>query len=104
MDFYRDAQNAPDCLDQTDENEIIDHFFDCIRDPTYPCEERTCRPNSLSFPCDDGRIDLLANKRCAYAIVCLTKEIEYFDDDLNDWYNRFCWPVESVEDYCMILI
>lgn len=112
MEFFRDAQNAPDCLDQTDENEIIDRFLACIRDPTFACEERTCRPSLRSFtcsdgqctngvyPCTNGRNDLLPNNICANAVACLTEEIQYFDDDSDHWYDSFCWNVQSAEDFC----
>ena len=112
MEFFRDAHYTPDCLDQTDETEIINRFLACFRDPTFSCEERTCTPKPLRFscgdgqctngifPCKNGRTDLLPNNLCANAIGCSTNGDDYYDGVDNDWCDRFCWMMDCVEEYC----
>ena len=61
LEFFQDGWTSKDCLDGTDEQDIIENSIktndfitsDCIIVSTFSCEERSCR-NIRSFPCGDG--------------------------------------------------
>jgi hypothetical protein len=47
--FLRDNPLNPDCLDKTDESIFGPTTFSCSQDPSFRCEEYTCRPGSFNF-------------------------------------------------------
>jgi hypothetical protein len=81
-DFYEDDALNPDCLDGSDEHDLGSNVFDgsivCSYDPTFRCEERTCR-RLLEFPCGDGD--------------CIKMTVLTLHHDLSFCYNMrdFLW-------------
>ena len=82
-EFFRDVPSNPDCLDTTDEP-VNDYYYGsgCHEDPTFRCEEHTCRPGEAEFSCGDGRcVDgisdclngrdrLFVDNLCSRAMAC----------------------------------
>jgi hypothetical protein len=54
VEFFQDIPLNPDCLDKTDEPVVSISVIRCPNDPTFRCEEQTCRPGTNEFSCDDG--------------------------------------------------
>lgn len=53
--FFHDDPLNPDCLDQTDEVSLKYYLSYCSEDPSFRCQELTCRPGTKEFPCGDGQ-------------------------------------------------
>jgi hypothetical protein len=97
-EFFHDSSLNPDCLDRTDEP--VDSYLSlCHNDPSFRCEEHTCRPGKEEFPCGDGqcrngivkctngRRNFLLNDPCSKAMDCLMK---LFTENNNEWCKEFC--------------
>ena len=52
--FFADGPMNPDCLDRTDERTHSIYPDQCRQDPTFRCEEHTCRPRLFELSCGDG--------------------------------------------------
>ncbi|CAF3769027.1 unnamed protein product [Rotaria sp. Silwood1] len=86
-----------DCLDRSDEFTDVSYPNNCFQDPTFRCEEHSCRTNWRDFPCGDGQCVQTFNKchngrhlsliksisnqgylsiNCSIAMMCLTKLIK----------------------------
>jgi hypothetical protein len=66
-EFFNDDHANPDCMDRSDEKyydrESVTVGNDmCYQDPTFRCEETTCR-NERMFSCGDGQCTM---KNCRY--------------------------------------
>jgi hypothetical protein len=93
-ELWENGLGDADCLDRSDEFSDVSYPNSCYRDPTFRCEEHSCRTNWYDFPCGDGQcvqtfdkchngrhhlliesIDIQENKsnRCWIAMMCLTK-------------------------------
>lgn len=102
-DFWQDDENNPDCLDRSDEPNILSSFDLCFQIPTFRCEEHACRPGKSDFPCGDGQcvedFDLCHNGRtnlliqsllakdglpekCWIYMACFTLVAQYYDENL----------------------
>ena len=61
--FFRDDNVNPECLDRTDESELLEdtdnRYYDlCASDPSFRCEEHTCQTsgfNPAPSACGDGQ-------------------------------------------------
>ncbi|CAF0959222.1 unnamed protein product [Adineta ricciae] len=110
-EFFHDIQLNPDCLDRTDESIRNDDYPDfCSRDPSFRCEEHTCRPGKTEYPCGDGqctaemdtrfgagcqngRHNPLLNNLCSYAMACLM----HMD---VPWCDGFCTDTNCTLKHC----
>ena len=86
--FVNDNPSNPDCVDGSDEISILNEYEACFKDPTFRCEEHTCRPNFDFFSCGDGQCQLF-NHSCENNRQKLIEESVlargYLSDD--------CWSV-----------
>ncbi|CAF0940498.1 unnamed protein product [Adineta steineri] len=96
-ELWEAGEGNADCLDRSDE--VLDAFYikSCFQDPTFRCEEHSCRTHEGTFPCGDGQcvetFDACYNGRhilliesmtakgnltdeCWIAMICLTKLAE----------------------------
>ncbi|CAF1343097.1 unnamed protein product [Adineta steineri] len=96
-ELWEDGEGDADCLDRSDE--VLDAFYikSCFQDPTFRCEEHSCRAHEGTFPCGDGQcvrkfdecyngrhmllIDAMTAKgnltdECWIAMICLTELTE----------------------------
>jgi len=80
LEFLHDGWTSKDCLDGTDEEDVIKNSLlvndfiklDCMKMSTFPCEERSCR-NIRSFPCGDGdchSVGLVDHYIFPYTFLC----------------------------------
>lgn len=53
--LWEDDHSHADCLDRSDEPFDDALIQSCLQDPTFECEEHSCRPSSANFPCGDGQ-------------------------------------------------
>jgi hypothetical protein len=108
--FYHDVPLNPDCLDGTDERHKDSHYpYFCSWDPTFRCEERTCRPGKDEFPCGDGtcttgisncfngRDNILLDNLCSIAMACLMGINTQVG---NLWCKQFCTNISCITDNC----
>ncbi|CAF1268615.1 unnamed protein product [Adineta steineri] len=53
--LWEDGAGDADCLDRSDE--VLDLMYKdfCFQDPTFHCEEHSCRPDGGAFACGDGQ-------------------------------------------------
>ncbi|CAF3228479.1 unnamed protein product [Rotaria sp. Silwood2] len=63
-EFFHDTPSNPECLDTTDERLITGSISACFKDPTFRCEEHSCRPGYEDFPCGDGSCIVEKTNRC----------------------------------------
>ncbi|CAF1537599.1 unnamed protein product [Adineta ricciae] len=112
-DFLLDDDVYSDCLDRSDEPINREFSWSCFQNPSFPCEERTCRPGIEEFSCGDGQCisemgrtcfngkgHLLSNDSCLDAMSCLMKSVDSFD---NEECNQICSNTNCISDYCPIL-
>ncbi|CAF2441824.1 unnamed protein product [Rotaria sp. Silwood2] len=75
-EFWNDGIGDADCLDRSDEIADISYPRSCFQDPTFRCEEHSCRTNWHQFPCGDGqcvqKFDTCHNGRHALLIQSMT--------------------------------
>ncbi|UJR19804.1 hypothetical protein I4U23_022937 [Adineta vaga] len=82
--FFRDNSNNPDCLDKSDEIYKPHHQFEecSTSEPTFGCEDITCKHTPLTSSCDARRNDFLRDSmystkdntiddQCWIAMKCL---------------------------------
>ncbi|CAF1367125.1 unnamed protein product [Rotaria sordida] len=102
-DLWEEGKGDADCLDRSDEVLDASYIELCFQDPTFRCEEHSCRPNADKFPCGDGQcvpkfktcpngrhvllIESMTAKghltnECWTAMVCLTKLVEQVNGTL----------------------
>ncbi|UJR06888.1 hypothetical protein I4U23_011177 [Adineta vaga] len=113
-EFFHDISLNPDCLDQSDEGFPIDSSR-CYSDPTFRCEEQTCRSGMEEFPCGDGQcvvgaysLDQCKNGRgmfllddaCSLSVACLISIRSQF---CYEWCDTFCPDGDCVKDNCLSL-
>ncbi|CAF4978062.1 unnamed protein product, partial [Rotaria sp. Silwood1] len=98
-EFWENGFGDADCLDRSDEFADVLYSYNCFRDPTFRCEEHSCRTNWFNFPCGDGQCVqtfdkchngrhllliqsiLISNKdnlskNCSILMICLTQLIK----------------------------
>ncbi len=109
QEFLRDDAFNPECLDQTDEGYHVGYSFQCPSDPSFRCEEHTCKSTGrtlLNFPCGDGecspygsrcnngrgswlqtmRTSFESHELCWMAMYCLTIfQMQSDDADCKIW-------------------
>jgi len=99
QEFWQDGVGDTDCLDRSDRTTNFTYINFCYQDPTFRCEEHSCRINWHDFPCGDGQcvqkydqchngrhallIESISNQgnlsdKCWIAMMCLTKLIKEF--------------------------
>jgi len=92
-DLWEDGVGETECLDRSDSNKDFSFIDSCYRDPSFRCEEHSCRSTHNFFSCGDGqcvqqfeqchngRHELLINSltvkgtlsdECLNAMMCLT--------------------------------
>jgi hypothetical protein len=102
-DLWEDGMGDTDCLDRSDTAVKIDYIDSCFQDPTFRCEEHSCRADSKPFSCGDGQcvstfdkcyngrhmllIDSMIAKgnltnECWIAMICLTKLVKKDNENL----------------------
>jgi hypothetical protein len=54
-ELWEEGQGDADCLDRSDEVKNAFYISYCFQDPTFRCEEQSCRNRIGSFPCGDGQ-------------------------------------------------
>lgn len=54
-EFWENGFGNADCLDRSDEFADVLYPNHCYQDPTFRCEEYSCRTNWHNFPCGDGQ-------------------------------------------------
>jgi hypothetical protein len=117
QEFLRDDSRNPDCLDGTDEPIIgYNPLFLCSQNPSFRCEEHTCRPGSSEFSCGygvcaeemthtcpNGRGNILFTDICSIAMACIL-ELEHrssiYGKITDDWCERFCTEIECGKENC----
>jgi hypothetical protein len=101
--FWKDDISDGDCLDRSDELSKI-YMKSCFQDPTFRCEEHTCKQIGYQFTCGDGQCvnkfeycnngrhraleESLFNEgnlsdKCFNSILCYTQLIHQIDDTLS---------------------
>jgi hypothetical protein len=60
--FCEEGQGDVDCLGRSDEVGEVLHIKSCFQDPTFRCEEHSCRSNKKTFPCADEQCVYKFNK------------------------------------------
>jgi hypothetical protein len=82
MEFFHDTSFNPNCLDRSDEAPDTNYISSCYRDPSFRCEEHTCRPGDEEFArgdgecitetgkCFNGRTSFLPIDFCSNATAC----------------------------------
>ncbi|CAF0857863.1 unnamed protein product [Adineta steineri] len=121
-ELWEEGEGDADCLDRSDE--VLDAFYieSCSQDPTFRCEEHSCRPYEGTFPCGDGqcvnKFDECNNGRhmlltesmtakgnltdeCWIAMICLTGLVEQIHESsckiwlMNDSIYEFLKQCDS---------
>ena len=54
QEFWKDGLGGTECLDRSDELHN-DHINSCFQDPSFRCEEHSCRQDYEQFVCGDGQ-------------------------------------------------
>ena len=108
-EFFRDDDASPECLDRTDEEDLR-HYELCVSDPSFRCEEHTCKISENSkadFACGDGQClhstSLCVNRRntpilnvdsyaerkelCWIVMACLTR---FINDQTKPLHEKWC--------------
>ncbi|CAF1145123.1 unnamed protein product [Adineta steineri] len=119
--FLSDEPMYSDCLDRSDEPINSDFSFTCFENPSFPCEDRSCRPGKYEFSCGDGqciremdgicsngKANFFSNDSCMNAMNCLLKMLDDEDDEDDDddddgeeeWCNQLCSDVSCLLDHC----
>ncbi|CAF1527177.1 unnamed protein product, partial [Adineta ricciae] len=112
--FWENGIGHADCLDRSDEYNDVSYPKSCFQDPTFRCEEHSCRTNWYEFTCGDGqcaqKFDQCHNgrhlllietitkqksvsERCLVAMICLTKLVK-------ETHGYSCdFVVKNIQDY-----
>jgi hypothetical protein len=53
-EFWEDGVGDTDCLDRSDTAPDITYIHSCFQDPTFRCEEHSCKTDLNPFACGDG--------------------------------------------------
>ncbi|CAF4303137.1 unnamed protein product [Rotaria sp. Silwood2] len=97
-EFFHDIPSNPDCLDRTDERFLALSSPGCFKDPSFRCEEHSCRPGYAEFPCGDGgciveKTNRCRNKRgemissddlCSKTMECITNTKSFIDNAVRE--------------------
>ena len=115
-EFFRDDNLNPECLDRTDESQLMGNFYRryhdfCASDPSFRCEEHTCKISAeypAPYSCSDGhclrhKFDTCANRRnhlllkfdthaerdslCWIAMACHTK---FLTAQMKTLHEKWC--------------
>jgi hypothetical protein len=62
QNLWEDGMGDTDCLDRSDTAIELSYINSCFQDPTFRCEEHSCRGFSNPFPCGDGQCVLTFDK------------------------------------------
>ena len=114
IEFLNDDSLNPDCIDKTDEQDLDKYYsIFCYKDPTFRCEEETCRPSKRNFPCGDGecrlektsdchngRNNILATDLCSHSMICLINAKVHLNNLDKAWCNQYCTTKDCVRDNC----
>lgn len=124
--FLRDDAHNPECLDRTDEGYVTNYPYLCPLDPSFRCEEHSCKligRSMRAFPCGDGKclsketscenkrgswfhvIDMhfKMNDRCWMGMHCLTQiEAGLEREDFKRWCKNFSVSAaeQLIRRYC----
>ncbi|CAF3755523.1 unnamed protein product [Rotaria sp. Silwood1] len=110
--FFRDDINIPDCLDGSDENQmIIEQSYKCKTDiPSFACEEKTCLHTFMTSSCVEQRQTLLlkavysakdnsTSEQCWSALKCLLEVPDLEEPLCTEIYDKLpC--VEIINNTC----
>lgn len=117
--FWEEEENDVECLDRSDELETFSYTGSCFQDPTFRCEEHSCRKDLATFPCGDGHcvikftecangrhellINMMATKsnlaeKCRIAMVCSTHVSQQVDGILCEELENSSSIVESLKE------
>ena len=121
-EFWKDGMGEADCLDRSDEVPDVLYSKSCFQDPTFRCEEHSCRTNWHEFPCGDGqcvqKFDQCHNgrhalltqsmlmqgtlsKKCYIAMTCLTKLVD--EISCQTWlFNEFLQTCDPIFQFPII--
>ncbi|CAF3621690.1 unnamed protein product [Adineta steineri] len=90
-EFWEDGQGEADCLDRSDEIPDISYSRSCFHDPTFRCEEHSCRTNWHEFSCGDGQCVQKFDK-CHNGRHILLNELMKLRGNLSDqcWIAMIC--------------
>ena len=64
QEFWEDGLDDTECLDRTDSVADFSYVDFCFQDPTFRCEEHSCRPSFNSFSCGDGQCVFQSENCC----------------------------------------
>ena len=103
-DLWEDGTGETECLDRSDRLDDFNYTNSCVQDPTFRCEEHSCDPLSLAFPCGDGQC-VLPFKECNNGRHLLLLESMEAKGNLADrcWMAMICGTGltnEISEDRC----
>jgi hypothetical protein len=90
-EFWENGLGDADCLDRSDEFADVSYPNSCYRDPTFRCEEHSCRTNWHNFPCGDGQCVQKFDK-CHNGRHALLIESMFIQGNLSDkcWIGMVC--------------
>ena len=114
-DFF-DDQDQSECLDRSDQAADREALNSCSMDPSFQCEEHSCRTNWFDFPCGDGqcvhkydrcgngrdsvlRQSVSTDDRCSQAMICATSLVENHTcpiEHLDECEQTFFFPSTAV--------
>ncbi|CAF1353214.1 unnamed protein product [Adineta steineri] len=119
-ELWEDGAGDADCLDRSDE--ILDLMYkdSCFQDPTFHCEEHSCRPDGGAFACGDGQcvrtLSMCENDRhllliesmkskgnlkdeCWITMVCLTElDTEVDGNSCEIWLMNI--SIDAIHEEC----
>jgi hypothetical protein len=121
QELWEDGLGDTDCLDRSDR--AIDMFYiqACFQDPTFRCEEHSCRANVNSFSCGDGQcvskfqnchngrhvllVDSIAVKgnlsdECWKAMICLTGLVKKVNETLCEIWLMYNSTAYAALEQC----
>ncbi|CAF0733814.1 unnamed protein product [Adineta steineri] len=119
-ELWEDGVGDADCLDRSDQ--VLDLMYKdfCFQDPTFHCEEHSCRPDGGAFACGDGQcvetfsmcengrhlllIDSVKSKgslkdECWITMVCLTElDTEVDGNSCEIWLMNI--SIDAIHEEC----
>ncbi|CAF1402320.1 unnamed protein product [Adineta ricciae] len=89
--FRKNHIDTTDCLDRSDESFDANIIDSCFQDPTFRCEEHSCRSDANRFVCGDGQCVEKFHK-CHNGRHALLRETMAIKGNLSDncWIAMVC--------------
>lgn len=124
-EFWENGEGDVDCLDQSDNVIEKSYSRSCFQDPTFRCEEHSCRVSINPFSCGDGQcvpkfqncpngrhillIESMVIKgnltdECQNAMACLTGLIQTDDQELCEIWLKNTTAVYATFEQCQSFI